>query len=221
MLENLRNMEPLPPEEARGIEKKLRMGILAAAVCVALIVVWMFITKRQIGKLYFAVVVLFLGCNWILSDVAPVFLARALAGRSDEQVSAYLKAAGLGLLANVGLGWFLAAMSNGSIYGAIVYFIGITGARKQREIYYGTAEQEESSPAPEEPESIDPALLPSAADRLEREAEPGAEAEAPEATPVTEAEPGATEEAPASEAAQEAQASEPEMAEAEERDGSV
>ena len=197
MLEKLRNMEPLPSEEARRLDKKLRMGILAAAVCVAAVVVWMFVTKRPVGKLYFAVVFLFLACNWTLSDLIPAFAGRALAGRSDEQVSAFLKAAGLDLLANIGLGWFLAAMSHGSIYGAVVYFIGITGARKQRDIYFGTAEKKEKKAELREPEPADPALLPTAADRLEREAEP----EVPSETETTEAV--------------------PEMAEAEERDGSV
>lgn len=135
MIEKLKNMEPLPEEETRKLSRRTHIAVIAAAACLIAFVVWMIVAKRQFEKLYFVLVWVFLAFYWILSDVVPVFYGRAFAGRSDEQIKAYIKAAGLSLLGDIGLGLFVSMLSQGSLFGAIIYFAGMTGSRKQREIY--------------------------------------------------------------------------------------
>ena len=169
MFDNLRKMEPLPAEEERRIAHRLRLGVIVVAVVVLAFVIWSIVTKRGLSKIYYVLVVALLATNWLLSDVVPIFLCRTLAGRSKKQAEAYVRASLFGLLANAGLGWFLLAMSNQSIYGALMYLVGMTMGRKQREIYSNPEEEEEENPeeaeaAPEE----SPDYLPTAADRLRR-----------------------------------------------------
>ncbi len=172
MLDKLRNMEPLSAQEENRILTRLRAAILILAGLVLAFAVWSIVNKREFSTAYYVIVVIFLFCNWFLIDVAPAFLCRALAGRSDRKVNAFLKMAGLGLLGNIGLGWFLMSMQNQTMYGALVYLVSVIWARKQREIYYGPDEEEEEVPKEEVAEEKvvpkDPQHLPTAADRLKR-----------------------------------------------------
>ena len=119
MLERLRNMEPLSGQEEYRIRSRLRNIILLLAGMVLAFAIWAIVQKKGFSPVYYVIIVVFLLCNWLLMDVAPLFLCRAIAGRTDRQVSAFFKLMGLGLLGNLGLGWFLLAMNNQSIYGAL------------------------------------------------------------------------------------------------------
>ncbi len=165
MLEKLRNMEPLPKEEENRITRRLQLSVIVFAVAILAFIIWAIVKKKEPNGLYMGIVVLFLLCNWFFSDVAPIFFARALAGRSRRQVSAYMKAAGFGLLANFGLGWFIYAMNNQSLIGALVYLAGITFSRKQMDIYNSDETEEEEEP---QEEVVVPESLPTASDRLRR-----------------------------------------------------
>ena len=103
MLDKLKNMEPLSPQEENRIMRKLRAVVLVMAGLVLAFAIWSIVKKRDFTAVYYVIVSVFLFCNWFLIDVAPAFLCRALAGRSDKKVSAFLKMAGLGLLGNIGL----------------------------------------------------------------------------------------------------------------------
>ena len=116
MLDKLKNMEPLSPQEENRIMWKLRAVVLVMAGLVLAFAIWSIVKKRDFTAVYYVIVSVFLFCNWFLIDVAPAFLCRALAGRSDKKVSAFLKMAGLGLLGNIGLGWFLMSMQNQILY---------------------------------------------------------------------------------------------------------
>ncbi len=171
MLDKLKNMEPLSPQEENRIMRKLRAVVLVMAGLVLAFAIWSIVKKRDFTAVYYVIVSVFLFCNWFLIDVAPAFLCRALAGRSDKKVSAFLKMAGLGLLGNIGLGWFLMSMQNQTMYGALVYLVSVIMARKQREIYYGPDDEDEAqeqAPAKEEEARKTPEHLPTAADRLRR-----------------------------------------------------
>ncbi len=171
MLDKLKNMEPLSPQEENRIMRKLRAVVLVMAGLVLAFAIWSIVKKRDFTAVYYVIVSVFLFCNWFLIDVAPAFLCRALAGRSDKKVSAFLKMAGLGLLGNIGLGWFLMSMQNQTMYGALVYLVSVIMARKQREIYYGPDDEDEAqeqAPAKEEEARKTPEHLPTAADRLKR-----------------------------------------------------
>ena len=167
MLERLRNMEPLSGQEEYRIRSRLRNIILLLAGMVLAFAIWAIVQKKGFSPVYYVIIVVFLLCNWLLMDVAPLFLCRAIAGRTDRQVSAFFKLMGLGLLGNLGLGWFLLAMNNQSIYGALVYLISTMAGRKQREIYFSKDEEAEKEPAPKKPEK-EPDHLPTAADRMNR-----------------------------------------------------
>ena len=168
MLEKLRNMEPLSHEEESRINHRLRLAVILVAAGVLAFVIWSIVSKKGLSPAYYALVVVLLLTNWGLSDVAPIFLCRALAGRTRKQVNAYLMIVLFGLVANIGLGWFLLALQNQSIYGALLYLLGVTFSRKQREIYNSTDEEEEEEPQKPEPEEVKPDHLPTAADRLKR-----------------------------------------------------
>ena len=171
MLDKLKNMEPLSPQEENRIMRKLRAVVLVMAGLVLAFAIWSIVKKRDFTAVYYVIVSVFLFCNWFLIDVAPAFLCRALAGRSDKKVSAFLKMAGLGLLGNIGIGWFLMSMQNQTMYGALVYLVSVIMARKQREIYYGPDDEDEAqeqAPAKEEEARKTPEHLPTAADRLKR-----------------------------------------------------
>lgn len=171
MLDKLKNMEPLSPQEENRIMRKLRAVVLVMAGLVLAFAIWSIVKKRDFTAVYYVIVSVFLFCNWFLIDVAPAFLCRALAGRSDKKVSAFLKMAGLGLLGNIGLGWFLMSMQNQTMYGALVYLVSVIMARKQREIYYGPDDEDEAqeqAPAKEEEARKTPEHLPTAADQLKR-----------------------------------------------------
>ena len=167
MLDKLKNMEPLSPQEENRIMRKLRAVVLVMAGLVLAFAIWSIVKKRDFSAVYYVIVSV-----WFLIDVAPAFLCRALAGRSDKKVSAFLKMAGLGLLGNIGLGWFLMSMQNQTMYGALVYLVSVIMARKQREIYYGPDDEEEDVQKQEQARKEEvqktPEHLPTAADRLKR-----------------------------------------------------
>ncbi len=191
MFENLRNQDRLSWEEEERIDKKIRIAIIAVMVTVVVIILWMAFQRRSFGKGYYAFLLTLLACVWLVKYVLGGILKHSLAGRTDEEVSAYLKAAGLELVAYAGLGWFLLAMSGTGILGAAVYVFGITTARRQLDIYYGVNKdkEEEEAAAPDSPAvEADPegevkaleeapeeggqmSALPSAADRQQREKE--------------------------------------------------
>lgn len=148
MIEKLRNQERLSAEEENRIEKIIRICILAVLGAVICIILWAAFSHRTFGKLYYATIIILIAAVWFVQYVLSAILKHALAGRTDEQVSAYLKAAGLELAAYAGLSWFLLAMNGNAIFGAVIYMIGVTAARKQKEIYYGTAGKED------EPEAV-------------------------------------------------------------------
>lgn len=188
MIEKLRNQERLSAEEENRIEKIIRICILSVLGAVICIILWGAFQHRTFGKLYYATIIILIAIVWFVQYVLSAILKHSLAGRTDEQVSAYLKAAGFELAAYAGLGWFLLAMNGNAIFGAVIYMIGVTAARKQKEIYYGTAgKEDEQDTEPGSPSSGEagvtdvsekegdqsavmvPDSLPSAADRLLRE----------------------------------------------------
>ena len=199
MLEKSRNQERLSVEEEDRIDRIVRIFILVLMAAIIAVLVWIVIAKKPLGAWYNAVIITVLAVVWFSKCVLSAILKHSLAQRSDEQVSAYLKGAGLELLAYAGLCWFLVGLNGNGIYGAIVYLIGMTGARKQRETYYQEPGQEEEDGSSDEPDTTGssagpdadtdsqetPALvqeasdssesalgaLPSAADRMLREKE--------------------------------------------------
>ncbi len=199
MLEKFRNQERLSVEEEDRIDRIVRIFILVLMAVIIAVLVWIVIAKKPLGAWYNAVIITVLAVVWFSKCVLSAILKHSLAQRSDEQVSAYLKGAGLELLAYAGLCWFLVGLNGNGIYGAIVYLIGMTGARKQRETYYQEPGQEEEDGSSDEPDTTGssagpdadtdsqetPALvqeasdssesalgaLPSAADRMLREKE--------------------------------------------------
>lgn len=199
MLEKFRNQERLSVEEEDRIDRIVRIFILVLMAAIIAVLVWIVIAKKPLGAWYNAVIITVLAVVWFSKCVLSAILKHSLAQRSDEQVSAYLKGAGLELLAYAGLCWFLVGLNGNGIYGAIVYLIGMTGARKQRETYYQEPGQEEEDGSSDEPDTTGssagpdadtdsqetPALvqeasdssesalgaLPSAADRMLREKE--------------------------------------------------
>ena len=199
MLEKFRNQERLSVDEEDRIDRIVRIFILVLMAAIIAVLVWIVIAKKPLGAWYNAVIITVLAVVWFSKCVLSAILKHSLAQRSDEQVSAYLKGAGLELLAYAGLCWFLVGLNGNGIYGAIVYLIGMTGARKQRETYYQEPGQEEEDGSSDEPDTTGssagpdadtdsqetPALvqeasdssesalgaLPSAADRMLREKE--------------------------------------------------
>ncbi len=184
MLDNLRQMNRLSDDEERRIENRIRIVIFALAAAVVIFVVMQGLRGEKLGPFYYAIMLILLAVIWIAQDVVGCVLKHALAQRTDEQVNAYLKAAGLDLLAYAGLAWFLMAMNSNSIIGAAIYVVGITGARKQRDIYYQEPEEaeadivegegrvietEDASSKADSSEMLD--SLPTAADRQQREKE--------------------------------------------------
>lgn len=145
MLENLRQQNRLSSVEERQIENKIRIILLIAAAIVIAFVVWTAMNKKSTSPLYYGVMIGLLVFVWIIQDVVGAVWKHALAQRSDEQVSAYLKAAGLDLVGYVGLTWFLLAMNSNSIIGAAIYLFGVTSARRQRDIYYTEPDEKAES----------------------------------------------------------------------------
>ena len=187
MLEKFRNQERLSVEEEERIDRNIRYFILALMGVIIAVLLWIVIAKKPLGSWYYALIITVLAVVWFSKCVLSAILKHSLAQRSDEQVSAYLKGAGLELLAYAGLCWFLVGLNGNGIYGAIAYLIGMTGARKQRDAYYqepGQKEEAGGSDAPEADTGSQEAL-PSAqeiSDSAERE---------PGALPSAESEPGA------------------------------
>ncbi len=188
MLENLRKMDRLSEEEERRIDNKIRIVIIAVAAVVVAFIIWRGIKGASLGPGYYAVMIALLALVWIAQNVVATVMKHALAGRTDEQVSAYLKAAGFDFVSYAGLAWFLIGMNSSSIIGIAIYVVGVTGARRQRDIYFGDTDTEDSdsessaqdgdsspddgakSPSEEQqPLTID--ALPTAADREQREKE--------------------------------------------------
>ena len=182
MLEYLRKQERLSEEAEERVEKKIRIAVLVLAAVVVTVIVVALVRKVAFGTWYYALILSMVAAVWIVRYVLSAFWKHSLAGRTDKQVFAYLKAAGLELIAYAGLCWFLVALQGNAIIGAAIYLFGITGARKQREIYYEEPEpsEETSGSVPpdsgegkrvtEESSEVMPAL-PSAADREQRERE--------------------------------------------------
>ena len=192
MLENLKNQERLSQSEEDRIDNRIRIIILALTGVVVAVIIWALVTKKPIGTWYYALILTLLAVIWLTRCVAATFLKHALAQRTDEQVSAYLKAAGLEFVSYAGLAWFLIGMNGNGIFGAIAYLVAMTAARKQRELYYqepetgeqedGEAQDADVSSKEQSPDGKagvkadsdeDSALsaLPSAADREQREKE--------------------------------------------------
>ncbi len=180
MLENLRQMNRLSDEEERQIDNKLLIFVAAVAAAVVIYIVWQLTHGGVVGKAYYAIILILLAVVWIMRDVVGTVWKHSLAQRTDAQVSAYLKAAGFDLISYVGLGVFLVMMQSNAIVGAIIYVIGVVGARKQREIYYDEPGDDEAdvidADASEDKVDADSDLsnrsvdsLPTAADREKRE----------------------------------------------------
>lgn len=147
MIENLRNQERLSAEAENRIEKRIRIVILAVMAAVLGIILWAAFQHKTFGTLYYATILVLLVGVWSVKYVAGAILKHSLAQRSDAQVSAYLKAAGMEFVAYAGLGWFLLAMTGNAIIGAAIYMFGVTGARRQKDIYEGYAENGEADRA--------------------------------------------------------------------------
>ena len=79
MLERLRNMEPLSGQEEYRIRSRLRNIILLLAGMVLAFAIWAIVQKKGFSPVYYVIIVVFLLCNWLLMDVAPLFLCRAIA----------------------------------------------------------------------------------------------------------------------------------------------
>ena len=156
MLENLRNQERLSAEEEERIDSKIRIFILVLMGAAIAIILWMILGKKTIGKMYYVGILTLLAVVWLVKYVLGTFLKHSLAQRTDEQVSAYLKAAGLELAAYIGLGWFFVAMQGNAILGAAIYVFGLTTSRKQRDIYYGISEEAGESASTDQTEKTDP-----------------------------------------------------------------
>ena len=150
MLEKFRNQERLSIEEEERIDRNIRIFILVLMAVIIAVLLWIIIAKKPLGAWYNAVIITVLAVVWFSKCILSAILKHSLAQRSDEQISAYLKGAGLELLAYAGLCWFLVGLNGNGIYGAIAYLVGMTGARKQREAYYQEPGQEEESASSDE-----------------------------------------------------------------------
>jgi hypothetical protein len=186
MIEKLRNQERLSEEQERRIEIRIRNAVLALIAVAVVVIIIALMRGMKPGNWYYALILAVLGSVWVTRYVLSAVWKRALAQRTDEQVSAYLKAAGLELAAYAGLGWFLIGLNGNAIIGAVIYVIAVTAARKQKDLYYGEPAVG-NSPAPagnlmEEQDgrmdaknasikNVSMENLPSAADRLMREKE--------------------------------------------------
>ena len=187
MLEKFRNQERLSVDEEERIDRNIRYFILVLMGVIIAVLLWIVIAKKPLGPWYYASIITVLAVVWFSKCVLSAILKHSLAQRSDEQVSAYLKGAGLELLSYAGLCWFLVGLNGNGIYGAIAYLIGMTGARKQREAYYQEPGQEEEAGGSDAPEADTGSqeVLPSA-----QEISDSAESE-PGVLPSAESEPGA------------------------------
>ncbi len=136
MLDNLKQQNRLSVTEERKIENKIRIILLIAAAIVIAFVIWTVMQKKPAGPLYYVIMIGLLVFVWVMQDVVGTVWKHALAQRSDEQVSAYLKAAAMDFVAYAGLTFFLVSLNSNAIIGAAIYVFGVTGARKQRDIYY-------------------------------------------------------------------------------------
>lgn len=178
MIEYLRKQERLSLEEENRIDTRIRIAILAVVAAVVVVIIVALVRKMIFGKWYYALILSLVAAVWIVKYILSAFLKHSLAGRTDEQVSAYLKAAGLELVAYAGLGWFLVALQGSAIIGAAIYVFGLTGARRQMDIYYQEPETDTAGSGEvndresEKPVESDPSgALPSAANRQQREKE--------------------------------------------------
>ena len=187
MLEKFRNQERLSVQEEERIDRNIRYFILALMGVIIAVLLWIVIAKKPLGSWYYALIITVLAVVWFSKCVLSAILKHSLAQRSDEQVSAYLKGAGLELLSYAGLCWFLVGLNGNGIYGAIAYLIGMTGARKQRDAYDQEPGQEEEAGGSDAPEADTGSqeVLPSA-----QEISDSAESE-PGVLPSAESEPGA------------------------------
>ena len=118
MLENLKNQERLSQDEEDRIDNRIRIIVLVMTGVVVAVIIWALVTKKPIGTWYYALILTLLAVIWLIKCVAATFLKHALAQRTDEQVSAYLKAAGLEFVSYAGLAWFLIGMNGNGIFGA-------------------------------------------------------------------------------------------------------
>ena len=199
MLDNLKNQERLSQQQEDRIDRNIRIAILAMTGVAVALIIWALVLKKPVGTWYYALIIMLLAAVWFIKCVLGGLLKHSLAQRTEKEVAAYLKAAGLEFVSYAGLVWFLIGMDGKGIFGAVVYMFGMVAARKQRETYYGISDEEtdtqktaehtggQEADGPEadslqtdgansmgaDPiEQDTPDALPTAANRLQREKEP-------------------------------------------------
>ena len=145
MIEKMKNMEPLTEEEEARISRNLLIAILIPAAGVVGFMIWCGVRHMELGIPFYVLIGIFLLYEWLMMDVFSLYWKHGLAGKTDEQCSAAIKMALLGLLANGGLAFFLMSMNQYSIYGAVAYFLATMMKRKQRDIYEGISEDEDTA----------------------------------------------------------------------------
>ena len=143
--------------EERRIDGRIRIGIIIFAAVVVAFLIWSVATKHDLGLVYRILVISFLVCNWLFTDVLSIYWKHGFAGRSEEQKKACKEMILFGLFANIGLGWFLLTMSTTSLFGALIYFFAIQSQRKARE-RYETEPEDEESPEEGSPEEAEAAV---------------------------------------------------------------
>lgn len=178
----------LTREQELKIDQRIRIGVIAGAVCILAYLIYCAKEKVEIGFVYYLIIGAFITIYWILTDVVAVKLKHGFAGKTPEQKSAYYKMAGIDLVGVVGLGMFLVSGIGGngsesgqggltgnlSLVGAVIYLISFMTSKRLRVQYEKTPEELAKEKAQKEggdqtgsgaEEKPDVANLPTAADR--------------------------------------------------------
>jgi len=159
----------LSRDEEYRIDQRIRIGVILGAVVILLYLVYMGVAKKPVGVFFQIIVLAFVAAYWLVSDVLAMKWKHGFAERTQEQKTAYYKAAALDLVGACGLGYFLAGMNqNNSMIGALLYLAGTLGGRKFRQEYEKNPEETEKKADKEEDRRKAIDELPTAADRAER-----------------------------------------------------
>lgn len=135
-------------------KKKIRDILFVASMillaCLFAFIIYMAVSKKAIGAVYYGVVILFLVVFWVLSDVLPIVLTHGFEGKEESQKQAYRIYALIDAVGLAGLGYFALALNSNGMMGAIVYAAAIMMKRKYYDEYLEVPKPEEDSEDGEE-----------------------------------------------------------------------
>lgn len=139
----------------KKIERRITISSMLLAACVMGYFLYTMIVRREIGPEYYVVIVTFLSLFWILTDVLSVVLTKGFEGKTEAQIKAYKIFALLDLVGLAGLAYFVMALQNNGMMGAIIYAAAIMGKRKFYEEYRGITSDEDGDAAESEAEAVE------------------------------------------------------------------